>query len=270
MKRSISIVFLLLLINDAMGIDLTRVAGGRAAAMGRSAVCEQGLWALQNNVAGIATLEGWHFGLYYENLWLLKETAFKGAGITRSLHGIGCIGLSFSQFGGSGYSENKLGVAFARSFGSYLQMGLQLDYLLLHWGEGYDSRGAFSFELGIQSQVTARLRLGVYLFNPIQSRWKTLNEDRLPIVLRFGLAYQFTEDFVGQLDVERDNSQRGIHVRSGFEYVIFKKCRLRAGVQLNPNVFCFGVGYEWRGFHFDVSAQLHQAIGASIPLGINR
>lgn len=268
MKRIIFVVILHLLINRVNAIDLSRVVGGRAAAMGRTAVCEQGLWALQNNPAGIASLPGWHFGLYYENQWFLKETAFKSVGIVKSFQNIGCIGLSINQFGDNKYSENKFGIAYARGFGPFLQLGLQFDYLLLHWGDGYDHQGTLSFELGLQSQVTERLRLGAYLFNPISSRWKTLHEDRVPIVLRMGLAYQFTGDFIGQCDVERDNSQSGLHLRCGFEYVIFKKFCFRAGAQINPNVFCFGVGYQWKGWHVDVSAQMHQVLGTSIQLGI--
>lgn len=256
MKRCFFILMIYLFINRCFAIDLTRPVGGRAAAMGRSSVCEQGIWALQNNPAGLAYLKGWGFGLYYENQWMLKETAFKNAGVSKSFDGIGCIGLSVSQFGGNNYNENKFGIAYARDFGPYLQMGLQIDYLLIHWGENYPNRGSPGIELGIQSQVTEKLRLGAYLFNP----W--------PIVMRFGLAYQFTEDFIAQCELEKNNEKAGMPIRCGFEYTIFSRFSLRAGAQCNPNLLTFGVGYEIKHLHVDVAAQWHQLLGASVQIGM--
>lgn len=254
MKRFFIILIIYLLINRCQAIDFTKTAGGRAAAMGGSAVCEQGLWALQNNPAGLAFLKGWHFGIYYENQWMLKETAFKCGGVAKAFEGIGCIGLSFNQFGGGGYSENKLGIAYARAFGPYLQLGLQIDYTLIHWGEGYPNRGTPCFELGLQSQVTEKLRLGAYLFNTR--------------VMRLGAAYQLTERFITQFELEKDIDRTGMRVRCGFEYNIFKDFSIRTGAQYNPNILSFGAGYEFKHLGVDVAAQLHQLLGASLQIGI--
>ena len=257
-----------LFINRCHANGLTSVSGGRAAAMGGTAVCEQSIWSLQNNPAGLATLQGWHMGLYYENQWLLKETAFKSGGIAKSIANIGCIGLSVCQYGWSQFSENLFSVAYARDFGPYLQMGLLADWVWLHLGEAYPDRSTPSFELGVQSQITERLRLGATLFNPLNIRFKTLNEDTLPVIIKFGLAYQFTEDFVGQFEMEKDSQRPGIRIGSGLEYVLFDRFSLRAGAQHNPNILSFGVGYLVRNIHVDVAAQLHQALGPSIQIGI--
>lgn len=268
MKRSIVILLLYLLINRCDAFDLTRTVGGRAAAMGQTSACEQSPWALWNNPAGLSSLKGWHFGIYYENQWLLKETAFKTGVVAKALDGIGCIGLGVSQFGGISYSENQLGIAYARDFGPYLQMGLQAEYLLLHWDDSYPNQGALSVSLGIQSQVTKKLRLGVCLFNPMTAKLKTLNEDRIPTTMRLGFAYQFTDDFMGQCEAEFDNSREGVQLRSGLEYLIFKCFSLRAGVQYHPNILSFGLSYEIHEFHVDVAAQMHQLLGASLQIGM--
>lgn len=269
MKRFISISIIILFINRCLGFDFNRIAGGRAAAMGGTSVCEHSLWALQNNPAGIAYLNGWNFGLYYENQWLLKETAFKSAGVVKDIPKVGCLGLSINQFGGSLYSENKFGIAYARDFGPYLQMGLQIDWLLLHWSDDYPNRNALCYELGIQSQVTEKLRLGAVLFNPLGPKLGTLHEDRIPVVMRFGMAYQFTNDFVGQCEVERNSGRSGFQLRGGFEYVLFQRFSLRAGAQHNPNIFSFGLGYQIRHLHVDIASQMHQVLGTSLQIGIH-
>lgn len=268
MKRFIFILLFYLLINRCVATDLIKAAGGRSAAMGGVSVCEQSLWALQNNPAGLATLQGWHFGVYYENQWLLRETAFKSGGLAKAVPGIGCFGFSICQHGWSQFNENKFGIAYARDFGPYLRMGMQVDWLLLHFGDNYADCSALGIELGIQSQVTSKLLLGAYLFNPTNNRLKTLNHDALPVVMRFGLAYQFTDFFSGQLELEKNNQRPGLRVSGGMEYLLFGRFSIRAGAQHNPNTVNFGVGYIVRNIHVDVAAQMHQVLGGTIQIGI--
>lgn len=267
-KNIIFVLIIYLLINRCSAVSLTSTIGGRAVAMGRTSVAEQSLWAIQNNPAGLAYLKGWHFGVYYENQWMLRETAFKSGGFAKGIDGLGCIGLSLTQFGYADYNENKFGVAYARAFGPYLQMGLQFDWLLLHWGDNYPNRNSPCFELGVQSQVTEQLRLGAYLFNPFRLKLASVNDDALPIVMRFGLAYGFTEGFVGQCELEKDSQKTGVSLRGGFEYILWERFSIRAGVQHNPDLLSFGVGYRIQRLQVDVAAQMHQALGASVLLGL--
>ena len=268
MKNTITILIVYLLINRCHAEGVTRPSGGRSAAMGGTSICEQSIWALQNNPAGLATLQGWRFGLYYENQRLLKETAFKNGGLAKHIPGIGCFGLSVCQYGWSQFSQNLFSIAYARDFGPYLQMGLRADWIWLHFGEAYPNRHAPGFELGIQSQVTEKLRLGASLFNPFNSKLKTLNEDALPVVMKVGLSYQFTEDFIGQLEMEKDSQRPGIRLGGGLEYTLLERFQIRAGAQHHPNILSFGVGFLVRKIQVDVTAQMHQELGTSIQIGI--
>ena len=268
MKKILLTVILYLSLSNAFAYDILQPVGGRAAAMGGTAVASRGLWALQNNPAGMANLDQFSFGLYYENHWMLKETAFKSAALAIPVK-FGCLGLSFNQFGSSKYSENKYGLAYAKDFGPYLQIGLQLDYLMLSIGNDYDKQSAVTFELGIQSQDTEKLRLGTYIFNPVHiALQQSINQEKLPIVFRFGAAYQFTKDFVGQCEIEKNTDYEGVSLRGGLEYEALKDFYLRAGVQTNPGLLSFGLGYEIRFARIDVAAQLHEILGNTIQVGM--
>lgn len=268
MKKILLTVILYLSLSNAFAYDILQPVGGRAAAMGRTAVASRGLWALQNNPAGMANLDQFSFGLSYENHWMLKETAFKSAALAIPVK-FGCLGVSFNQFGSSKYSENKFGLAYAKDFGPYLQIGLQLDYLMLSIGNDYDKQSAVTFELGIQSQVTEKLRLGTYIFNPVHIALRqSINQEKLPIVFRFGATYQFTKDFVGQCEIEKNTDYEGVSLRGGLEYEALKDFYLRAGVQTNPGLLSFGLGYEIRFARIDVAAQLHEILGNTIQVGM--
>jgi hypothetical protein len=268
MKRFLLLIFISFTVSTAFAHDFISPIGGRAAAMGSSSVASRGLWAMQNNPAGMAYLEKFSFGLYYENRWFLPETAYKSGAIALPTK-FGCLGLSFNQFGSSKYSENKFGLAYAKDFGPYFQMGLQLDYLFIHAGNDYGRQSAITFELGIQSQVTEKLRLGTYIFNPVSFRLQqSLNQEKLPIVFRFGAAYQFTKDFVGQCEIEKNTEREGISLRGGLEFEALKHFYLRAGMQSNPGILTFGLGYALSFVSIDAAAQLHQELGASIQIGM--
>jgi len=268
MKKILLSFILFISISNAFAYEVVNPIGGRAAAMGGTSVASRGLWALQNNPAGMANLDQFSFGLYYENRWMLSETAYKSAALALPVK-FGCLGLSFNQFGSSKYSENKFGLAYAKDFGPYLQIGLQLDYMLLSIGNDYGKQSAITFELGIQSQVTEKLRLGTYIFNPASFRLRqSINQEKLPIVFRFGLAYQFTKDFVGQCEIEKNTDHEGVSLRGGLEYEALKNFYLRAGVQTNPGLLTFGLGYQIRFAQINVAAQLHEMLGASIQIGM--
>lgn len=267
MKKLLLFITCIALNVNLFAYDFINPIGGRAAAMGGSSVASRGLWAIQNNPAGMAYLDKFSLGLYYENRWFLPETAYKSAALALPVK-FGCLGLSFNQFGSSKYSENKLGLAYAKDFGPYLQIGLQLDYLSISLGSEYGRQSAVTFELGIQSQVTEKLRLGTYIFNPVNFKLEqTINQERLPLVFRFGMAYQFTKDFAGQCEIEKNTDHEGVSLRCGLEYEALKNFYLRAGVQTNPGLLTFGLGYEISFARIDVAGQLHQELGASIQIG---
>ena len=268
MKKLILLITLILSTSTIFAYDFIHPFGGRAAAMGGSSVASQGLWAMQNNPGGMANLEKISLGLYYENRWMLPETAYKCGAFALPTK-FGTLGLSFNQFGSSKYSENKFRLAYAKDFGRYLQVGLQLDYLLVKIGNDYGSFRAFTFELGLQSHVTDKLTLGAYVFNPVSFRLEqTLNHEKLPIVMRFGLAYKFTKDFLGQCEIEKNTEREGVSLRGGLEYEAFKNFFIRAGVQTNPGILSFGLGYGIRFAQINVAAQLHNELGASIQVGM--
>ena len=268
MKKCLLLISLILTASNIFAYDIIHPIGGRAAAMGGSSVASQGLWAMQNNPAGMANLDKISLGLYYENRWMLPETAYKCGAFAMPTK-FGTLGVSFNQFGSSKYNENKIGLAYAKDFGRYLQIGLQLDYLLLKIGNDYGSFSAVTFELGIQSQVTDKLTLGTYIFNPVNFSFKqTLNHEKIPIVMRFGLAYKFTKDFIGQCEIEKDTEREGVSLRGGLEFEAVRNFCVRAGVQSNPGILSFGLGYTISFAQVNVAAQLHNELGASVQIGM--
>jgi hypothetical protein len=242
------------------------IVGARSAGMGRASVSLTDFWSIQNNPAGMALQENIAAGVYYENRFLLPELSLKSAAVIVPAN-FGVLGLSFNQFGYSLYNENKLGIAYARSFGPMLRIGLQLDYLSTRFGNGYEGKDNVTFELGVQSQLTETVILGVFLFNPVKARLSEFTDERLPVIMRFGLTYLMTDKLIGIAEIEK-NFDLDPSLRFGMEYALTDVFYTRAGLATNPGLFTFGVGIILNNLHLDIAASMHQVLGVSAQAGI--
>ena len=261
MKRSLLLIGLILSSFRCFSWDLSGIAGARSNATGYCSVSLNDFWSIQNNPAGMANYRFFGVGISYENRFFMKELSLYNAALVMPMK-IGTFGLSFNRFGFESFNENKLGLAYARSFGPYLKMGLKLDYLWFKFSDEYVKRRTATFEFGIQSDVTQDLCVGVYIFNPINVKLKTIHNERVPIVFRFGLSYKITKDFLATSEVEY-NSDNSLDYRFGLEYNTLKEFYIRVGVHTNPATACFGIGYSLNHVVIDVSATMNQYTGVS-------
>ena len=261
MKRNLLLIGVFLLCNQCFSWDLSGIAGSRSNAMGNFSVALHDFWSIQNNPAGMAEFRTISVGFSYENRFFMKELSFYNGAFLLPVK-FGTFGLSFSRFGFENYNENKFGLAFARSFGPYLKMGLKLDYLLFNFNDDYEKQKTATFELGLQSNITDDLCVGVYVFNPHAAKLKTLHHIRLPVVFRFGLSYKVTKDFLACAEAEY-NSDKNLDYRFGLEYNALKEFYIRIGVHTSPATATFGVGYTLSRVTIDVSASMNQFTGVT-------
>ena len=266
MKRNLLLIGVILFCNQCYSWDLSGIAGSRGKATGNCSVSLGDFWSIQNNPAGMANYPFISGGFSYENRFLLKELSFYNMAAIMPLK-IGTFGLSYSRFGFENYNENKIGVAYARAFGPHLKIGLKLDYLIFKFSKNYSKRRNATFELGLQSDIIDNLCVGVYIFNPINVKMKTLHNQRVPVVFRFGFSYKITNDFLAVSEVEYDSDKK-MNYRIGLEYNTLKDFYIRVGVYTNPATACFGVGYTLHKFVIDVSASMNQFTGISFQTSL--
>ena len=261
MKRSLFIIGFFLCFSPCYSWDLSGSIGGRVSSMGNCSVALYDFWSVKNNPAGLAKYTFISAGFSYENRFLLKELSNIDAAFVIPVK-FGTFGLSYSRFGFEKYNENELGLSYARDFGPYLKIGLQLDYLSFKFSENYVKRRTATFGLGLQSDITKNLRLGVYIFNPVNVKLKTLNNERVPIIFRFGFVYKITKDFTVATEIEYD-SDKNLDYRIGLEYNTLKEFYIRVGIHTRPATACFGVGYEFHRVVIDVATTMNQYTGVS-------
>ncbi|MFP4471666.1 MAG: hypothetical protein ACLFPE_13355 [Bacteroidales bacterium] len=235
--------------------------GGRSAAMAHASVALSDFWSLQNNQAGLAFYPHMSAGFYFENRFLVKELSLKSGGFILPTNS-GTLGAKISYFGYPKYNESKFGLAYARSFGKVLAIGLQLDYLMVTIGNDYGQKGVATFELGVLSNITENLSLGAHVFNPLHSAIADYNDERLPAIFRLGAAYRFDDKTLVTAEVEKDTEYDPV-LKMGIEYRIVEAVYVRGGISTNPGTWAFGFGLNFEKLKIDFSSNFHQVLGFS-------
>ena len=240
-------------------------AGARQAAMGGASVSLADIWSLANNPAGIAALQNTSAGIAFQNRFFMKELSQR-SGVVALPGKLGTFGLGFTQFGFQLYNENFIRLAYARNIHPNFRAGLGFNYIYVQAGNEYPAQQAVAFELGVQQRINKQLSMGAYLFNPSRTGISENTSDPLPMVIRFGLGFHFTDQLYGLAEVEKQ-SDRKPDIRAGLEYQ-YQQFFLRTGVAVNPAIFTFGMGMHLGSFNIDLSAGLHQQLGTTLQAGI--
>jgi hypothetical protein len=244
--------------------------GARSAGMGRCSVAINDLWSVQNNQAGIALLDQFYAGIAYENRFLLNELSTKSLGIIAPTK-YGVLGLSYRHEGFDLYNEQKVGLAYAKSFGQYLRIGLQLDYLQTSLGDGYGKKSSVTFELGLQSDITENVTIGIWTFNPVRVKLADYDNEKIQAIYKFGLGWQLSDQFIASVELEKNTSIRPVIVRLGMEYNMANQFFIRTGTSTKEELFTIGFGFKYKHIHFDIGATMHETLGfspqASLQIG---
>lgn len=249
--------------------------GGRAQALGNASATLAGeVWAVANNPAGLGSLTRPTAGLYFENRYLipslnlaavavalpLGEVAPAAAGLpARASRGV--VAAEAQRFGGALYSEVRLGVAYGYRLG-IVSVGGRLDALQVSF-QDLGSRRVLAASLGGQADILPqRLTLGVHLYNLTQARLASYQDERVPTVLRAGLAYRPGQQVLLLAEAEKD-VERAAGLKAGVEYQPVPAVAVRLGYSSLSQQASGGVGVRAGDFQLDYAASWHSALGLS-------
>jgi hypothetical protein len=100
------------------------------------------------------------------------------------------------------------------------------------------------------------------LYNLTQARLASYQDERVPTVLRAGLAYRPSKQVLLLAEAEKD-VERAAGLRAGIEYLPAPAVALRLGYASLSEQATAGVGVQAGFFHFDYAAGWHTVLGLS-------
>jgi hypothetical protein len=251
----------LVLICFSQNLSSQEINGARAAALNGTAVTLDDVWGNFHNQAGLASVESFSAGAFFQNRFSVNELSDRGVALATPL-GAGTIGLALRSFGYSAFSDNRVGLAYALRLTKQFSAGVQLNYHSLRIAEGFGSQNAVSIEVGTRYAMNEKLILAAHIANPNRAKLASFNDERRPTTLRAGVTYVFSEK-VALLSEFRLVSDQRVSVRGGVEYNATEQFALRIGAGTFPNSMAFGLGYAFKQWRADFASSWHSTLGFS-------
>jgi hypothetical protein len=258
MPRLITLLFATLL-SSALSAQFNDNAGGRSTGMAGAYVALSDGWSAFHNQAGLASVQTFDAGVYYENRFGLTALSDKGLFVAAQL-GKGVIAGSYHSFGYSEFASSKGGLAYAMGLGEKLDVGIQLNYYAVRLGENYGRAMAVSAEGGFLYRLNSKLTLAAHVSNPNRAKLSDYLDERIPAVFRMGGTYRFSKQVILSGEVYKD-TQFDAAIRSGIEYHITESIAVRGGFASAPRQFTFGIGWKLGQWMSDIAAAYHPVLG---------
>ena len=288
----------LLLVSPAAGQgNGPGVRGARAAALGNASVALAGeVWSMGNNVAGLADIQRPSVGFYAENRYFSSALnvgalsvalplgrAYGTAGArssttdspvtepvvaARTWARNGVVAFEAQRFGGVLYNETRLGAGYAYRFGQ-ISLGGRVDLLQVRI-EGLGSRRVVLGTLGGQIEIVPqRLTFGASLYNLGQTKLVSYQDERVPTVLKAGLAYRPSAGVLLLVETEKD-VERDANFKAGLEYRPVPVLVARLGLASLTAQASAGIGVLAGVLQIDYAASFQQALGFSQHLSVSK
>ncbi|WP_372948749.1 hypothetical protein [Mariniphaga sp.] len=241
--------------------------GARSLGLSDASVSFSDVWGTFHNQAGIAGLDGFSAGFFYESRFGVDLLSLSAGSIVLPV-GEGAFGLSFFQFGSGLFKENKYALAYARQLSEKWSAGIQLDYLTQTFPENARAKGFATVEGGVLFQPSEKLHLGAHVFNPLKGGIESpAGKVEMPVVFRGGGHYRFSEMVLVAFEAEKDNQNPAL-LKTGIEFLPMENLALRFGVSGKPFKYTAGVGYKTGNLSADLGFSYYGNLGITPSVSI--
>jgi hypothetical protein len=217
-------------------------------------------FSFTGNQAALATSNTSGIGVYGERRFMLNENSVYGLAAAIATNK-GNFGIQLNYAGFSGFNEHKLGLAYARSLGKLIDVGVQFNYYGYRIPQ-YGNASAVNVEMGVLLHFTNKLTGGIHVYNPVGGKLGKEQNEKLASAYKFGLGYEASENFTVSAEIVKEED-RNVNVTGGVQYQFMKQLFARVGFISDTGIGFAGIGLGWRNYRLDVSGSYHPQLGFS-------
>lgn len=217
------------------------------------------VFSFTSNQAALAQVKNAAVGIYGEKRFMLTETSVYSAAMAIP-SSLGNFGVSVKYLGFKNFNESQFGLAYGRSLGKKVDIGVQFNYYGYRV-PAYNSASTVNFELGALVHLTEKLNAGIHVYNPIGGEFSKTDE-KLTAAYKFGLGYDASDKFFISAEIVKEEDYP-VNLNAGLQYRFAQQFFARAGIASATSVSYGGLGLAWGNFRLDVSASYHPQLGVS-------
>jgi hypothetical protein len=217
-------------------------------------------FSFTSNQAALAQVKDAGVGVYGERRFLLAENSVYGLALAIPTTK-GNFGIQVNYAGFANFNEQKAGLAYARSLGSKVDIGVQFNY----YGykvPAYTNASTINAEAGVIVHVTDKINAGVHVYNPVASKLGKTGDEKLASAYKFGVGYDATDNFYFSTEIVKEENQP-VNVTGGVQYHFKKQFFARAGFRSDNSTGYAGIGFMVSNFRIDVASSFHPQLGIS-------
>lgn len=218
----------------------------------------QHVFTALHNQAALAHISTVSAGVYAERRFMLDATSLYVMAVAIPTSS-GTFGLSVQHFGFDAFSQQKLGLAYGRTLGSKVSIGIQADYLAASIRQ-YGRASTVTFEAGCLLHITPQLHAGIHAFNPAARQLYKARAQDIPVVYSAGLGYEVSGSLLFSAEVIRE-TDRPMITRVMGEYRIIPQLSLQLGIATDPQLSGGGISFSWQSLRIFLSGSYHPQLG---------
>jgi hypothetical protein len=252
--------FFLLAIHVTNAQSLRKPVSASYIGLGAYSVHHLDVFSISSNQAALAQIKNPSAGFYGEKRFLMAETNLYSAIIAVPTKE-GNFAFQADYFGYKNYNESQLGIAYARSVGKKLNLGIKFNYYSFRI-PGFESPSTVNFEIGVICRFTEKLNAGIHFYNPVGGRLSKTENDKLSSVYSFGMGYEASDNFLVSAEIVKHEGLP-VNVNAGVQYNFAKQFFARFGIASQNGSPYGGAGVSWKNFRLDISASYHPQLGLS-------
>jgi hypothetical protein len=218
------------------------------------------VFSFTGNQAALAQLKGAAVGVYGERRFMLSATSAYRAALAFPTR-LGNIGIQLNYAGFKNFNENAIGLAYARSLGKKVDVGIQFNYYGYRV-PGYGQAATVNFEAGIILHFSDQLHGGIHVYNPVAAPLSKSTGEKLASAYTFGLGYDASERFFISATINKEED-RDMGLTVGAQYRLMQQFFARAGFVSNTATAFAGLGLGWKNIRLDLTGSYHPQLGLS-------
>lgn len=219
-------------------------AGARYAGMGYCSALSSDVFSVANNPSGLARVKQASIACYYDHTLNMKELSQRVFVVATPIAKGKVASIKVSSSGFDLYRNTAISGAFAMQLAKDVRAGVTIDYLDFFFGQEYGHHTRLTNSIGLQTDLSEKVSVGIYSFNPFAFKIKPLQNEVLSTSVKAGLRYH-SQNVAVQCETEKWRNQP-YQLRFGVEYNPVPAIFIRGGTALNPAMSSIGCGYIFK------------------------
>lgn len=217
------------------------------------------VFSFVNNQAALGRVKEIAAGVYGERRFMLAETSLYTAALAIP-SSLGNFGVSMKYLGFKNFNESQVGLAYGRSLGKKVDIGIQFNYYGYRV-PAYNNAATVNVELGALVHLTEQLNAGIHVYNPIGGNFSKTGE-KLASAYKIGLGYDASDRFFIGTELVKEEDVP-VNLNAGVQYRFAKQLFARAGLASGTSTSYLGFGLAWNNLRLDLSGSFHPQLGFS-------